>query len=324
MASTRRLAAILAADIVGYSRLMGADEEGAHGAVTALRREVIAPAIDKNHGRIVKSTGDDFLSDFASVVDAVRCVVEMQAVVTVRNGALTSERRIEYRIGINIGEQAIARDPRYGPALASAAYCCYRLLLDGRSEDREVDRLKGAGFARQALEVAGDDPGVLVHAALALAWFGEDIGAMLALVDRALTLNPNYARGWQISGVLRSWAGEPDIAIEHVETALRLSPRARVGTSFLTIGLAHFVKGRFDAAVPKLLVAIQQDPGLPAPYYCLAACYAHMGRLDAAREVVTRLRVSGAILMESGSTLRNAEHRELLLSGLRLAAGEPE
>jgi len=219
-------------------------------------------------------------------------------------------------------ERAIARDPRYGPALALAAYCCYRLLLDGRSEDREVDRLKGAGFARQALEVAGDDPVVLVHAALALAWFGEDIGAMLALVDRALTLNPNYARGWQINGVLRSWAGEPDIAIEHVETALRLSPRARVGTSFLTMGMAHFVNGRFDAAVPKLLVAIQEDPSLPAPYCWLAACYAHMGRLDAAREIVTRLRASGAIVMGSGSTLRNSEHRELLLSGLRLAMGE--
>src|SRR6516164_9554038 len=219
-------------------------------------------------------------------------------------------------------ERAIARDPRYGPALALAAYCCYRLLLDGRSEDREVDRLKGAGFARQALEVAGDDPVVLVHAALALAWFGEDIGAMLALVDRALTLNPNYARGWQINGVLRSWAGEPDIAIEHVETALRLSPRARVGTSFLTMGMAHFVNGRFDAAVPKLLVAIQEDPSLPAPYCWLAACYAHMGRLDAAREIVTRLRASGAIVMGSGSTLRNWEHRELFLTGMRLAMGE--
>jgi predicted TPR repeat methyltransferase len=76
--------------------------------------------------------------------------------------------------------------------------------------------------------VAGDDPGVLANAAFTLAYFGEDIGAMMALVDRALPLNPNYARGWFISGALRNWAGQPDIAIEHAEAALRLSPRARI------------------------------------------------------------------------------------------------
>ena len=95
-------------------------------------------------------------------------------------------------------EQAIARDPRYGPALAWAAICCFRQVLDGRSEDREADALKGIDFARRALEVAGDDPGILANAALVLAYFGENIGAMIALVDRALALNPNYARGWYI------------------------------------------------------------------------------------------------------------------------------
>jgi hypothetical protein len=72
--------------------------------------------------------------------------------------------------------------------------------------------------------VAGDDPVILANVALALAGFGEDIGAMMALVDRALTLNPSFARGWSISGTLRNWAGQPDKAIEHVETSLRLSP----------------------------------------------------------------------------------------------------
>ena len=68
---------------------------------------------------------------------------------------------------------------------------------------------------------------------------GEDIGAMMALVDRALALNPNFARGWNISGILRYWAGQLDIAIEHAEASLRLSPRARVGTSLQVIGTAH-------------------------------------------------------------------------------------
>ena len=146
---------------------------------------------------------------------------------------------------------------------------------------------------------------------------------MMGLVDRALALNPNFARGWHISGVLRLWAGQPDIAIEHLEAALRLSPRARVGHSLNVIGLAHFVRRRFDQAVPKLLLAIQQDPHQPQPYRVLAACYAHMGRLDDAREIVGRLRAINPVVIPDLSFLRNAEHRELLLSGLRLAmAGE--
>jgi tetratricopeptide (TPR) repeat protein len=99
------------------------------------------------------------------------------------------------REALRLTEQAIARDPRCGPALAWAAFCCARLCLDGRSEDPEADALKGADFARRALEEAGDDPSILANAAVALAAFGEDIGAMMASVDRALGLNPNFARG---------------------------------------------------------------------------------------------------------------------------------
>ncbi|HZZ21403.1 MAG TPA: tetratricopeptide repeat protein, partial [Roseiarcus sp.] len=139
---------------------------------------------------------------------------------------------------------------------------------------------------------------------------------MMAMVDRALTLNPSFARGWHISGTLRLWAGQPDLAIEHVEASLRLSPRARVGMAFSVIGVAHFASRRFDEAVPKLLLAIQEDPSYPPPYRSLAACYAHMGRLDDAREVVKRLR---AIVLNDASVLRNDEYRELYLSGLRLA-----
>jgi hypothetical protein len=108
------------------------------------------------------------------------------------------------------------------------------------ANDPVADRLKGVDFARRALEVAGDDPGVLPDSALTLAYFGEDMGAMVAMVDRALALNPNYARGWHMSGSLRMWAGEPDTAIKHLEASMRLSPRARVGTSVAVIGAAHF------------------------------------------------------------------------------------
>jgi adenylate cyclase len=581
----RRLAAILAADVAGYSRLMGADEEGTHERLKAHFRQLIDPKIKEHRGRIVKNTGDGLLAEFPSVVDAVRCAAEIQHGMIDRNADIPEDKRISFRIGINLGdvivepedifgdgvniaarlealaepggicisrtvrdhigerlpysfedmgeqsvkniarpvhayriwfdregkasptgtlgavpksplaqpdkpsiavlpfanisgdpeqeyfvdgmveeiitalsrirwlfviarnssftykgqavdvkqvgrelgvryvlegsvrkagnrvritaqlidtatgthlwadrfdgsredvfdlqdkvassvagviepalqtaetvrsagrptndltaydlylrayamllssarqipealrlmEQAIARDPHYGPALAYAAICCFRQVQDGRSEDPAADRLKGADFARRALEVAGDDPGILANAAYALASFGEDIGAMMALVDRALALNPNYARGWLIKGFLCLLAGEPEAAIAHVETSLRLSPRARTGLASYIIGAAHFISGRFEAAVPKLVLTIQEDPSFPHPYRYLAACYAHLGRIDEAREIVKRLRAITSVVIPDANPLRNPEHRELFLSGLRLAAGE--
>src|SRR5262249_55877496 len=198
----------------------------------------------------------------------------------------------------------------------------YRLLLDGRSDDPAVDRLKGADFAQRALKIAADDPEVIVNAALALSYFGEDIDAMIALVDRALALNPNFARGWHVGGILRLFAGHPDLAIEHAETALRLSPRARVGTSLSLIGQAHFLARRFDEAVPKLLLAIQDDPTFPAPSRYLAACYAHMGRLAEGREVARPPGPSGAVVMPDPANRGNAEQGELSLSGCGRGTGE--
>jgi TolB-like protein len=455
----RRLAAILAADVAGYSRLIEANEEGTLGRLKALRAELIDPKIAGHRGRIVKTTGDGLLVEFASVVDALRCAAEVQVAMANSNAPLPPDRRIEFRIGVNVGdivvedgdifgdgvnvaarleglaepggicvsarvqedaagrldlafqdmgeqslkniarpvrayrvvtaagaasarvrpglalpdkpsiavlpfanmcgdpeqeyfvdgmveeiitalsrirwlfvlarnssftykghtvdvkqvgrelgvryvlegsvrkggnrvritgqlidtttgahlwadrfdgsledvfelqdkvassvagviepalqaaetarsagrpaadltaydlylrafalvvpsnrqapdalrllEQAIARDPHYGPALALAAVCCSVLVSDGRSEDPNVDRAKGLDFARRALEAAGDDPGVLVNIAVSSSYFGEDIGAMTALVDRALALNPSSARAWRISGTLR-------------------------------------------------------------------------------------------------------------------------
>ena len=91
-------------------------------------------------------------------------------------------------------EQAIERDPHYGPALAGAAICCYRLCHDGLTIDPEADAGRGADFARRALRVAGDDPVTLANAAVSLAYFGGDIGAATETVDHALVLNPSFAR----------------------------------------------------------------------------------------------------------------------------------
>src|SRR6201997_1751362 len=104
MAATRRLAAILAADVAGYSRLMGADEEGTHERLKAHRRQLIDPKITEHHGRIVKTTGDGLLAEFASVVDAMRCAAEVQRGMIDREPEVADEQRIRLRIGINLGD----------------------------------------------------------------------------------------------------------------------------------------------------------------------------------------------------------------------------
>src|SRR6516164_5593743 len=117
----RRLTAILAADIAGYSRLMGVDEEGTLAALKTLRRELADPKIKEHRGRIVKTTGDGLLLEFASVVDAVRCAVEVQREMAERNAEVPPDRRIELRMGINVGD--IIRDGRdiYGDGVNVAA-----------------------------------------------------------------------------------------------------------------------------------------------------------------------------------------------------------
>ncbi len=104
MAETRKIAAILVADVVGYSRLAGADEEGTLARLRALRSDLIDPAIAAHHGRVVKRTGDGSLVEFRSVVDAVRCAIEVQTGMVERNAGLPPERRIEFRVGVHLGD----------------------------------------------------------------------------------------------------------------------------------------------------------------------------------------------------------------------------
>jgi len=579
MSQTRRLAAILAADVAGYSRLMGADEEGTLERLKALRRELVDPKIAERHGRIVKTTGDGLLVEFASVVDAVRCAVAVQQAMPERNTGVGAESRIEFRIGINLGdvivegddiygdgvniaariealadpggvfvsntvhdqvrdrlpftfedldeqqvkniarpvrvyrvrdtdksasapaptvlplpdkpsiavlpfanisgdpeqeyfadgmveeiitalsrvrwlfviarnssftykghavgvnqigrelgvryvlegsvrkagnrvritaqlveaesgaqlwadrfegsledvfqlqddvavsvagviepalqaaearrsakrptrdltaydlflralavgssrskagitraldfsEQAIGRDPHYGSALGYAASCRVVMDVNGWTEELGQNRRAAIGCAERALESAGDDPVTLVLAAHALAYFGENFDAVIGLVDRALAFNPSFARGWLMSARIRIWAGQLDLAIAHAGRAIRLSPRDRPGDHLFLVGLAHFLSRRFEDAMPKLIAAVQHLPNAPEYHRALASCYAHMGRLEEARSVIERLRTISPIVVPELNQFRNAEHRELFLSGLRLAAGE--
>ena len=199
------------------------------------------------------------------------------------------------------------------------------LVSDGAAQDRDANRQKGIGFARRALAVAGNDPGVLADAAFALACFGEDIVAMTALVDRALIFNPNYARGWHASSFLRLWAGQTDLAIEHAGKARRLSPRAQASNASWAIGAALFFSRRFEEAIPRLCVAVEERPIFATPYRILAACYAHMGLLDEARATIARLRaITPEVMVNYPLPFRDPGHRELYFSGLRRAMGEME
>jgi adenylate cyclase len=121
MASVRRLTAILAADVAGYSRLMGSDEEGTHERLKAHLGELINPKIGEHRGRIVKNTGDGLLAEFASVVDAVRCAVEIQRGMAEREPEVPEERRIRFRIGINLGDVIAEEHDIFGDGVNVAA-----------------------------------------------------------------------------------------------------------------------------------------------------------------------------------------------------------
>jgi adenylate cyclase len=121
MPPVRRLTAILAAEVAGYSRLMGTDEEGTHERLKGHLGELINPKIAEHRGRIVKNTGDGFLAEFASVVDAVRCAVEVQREMAERNAGTPAEKRIEFRAGINLGDVIAERDDIFGDGVNVAA-----------------------------------------------------------------------------------------------------------------------------------------------------------------------------------------------------------
>jgi adenylate cyclase len=121
MATTRRLAAILAADVAGYSRLMGADEEGTHARLRAHFAELVHPKILEHRGRVVKNTGDGLLAEFASVVDAVRCAAGVQEGMSDRNSPIPTDERIEFRVGVNLGDVIAEGDDIFGDGVNIAA-----------------------------------------------------------------------------------------------------------------------------------------------------------------------------------------------------------
>ena len=161
----RRLAAILAGDIAGYSRLMGVDEEGTLRQLKAHRKELVDPKITEHRGRIVKTTGDGMLVEFVSVVDAVRCAVDIQRGMAERNADVPSERRIEFRIGINVGDIISDDNDIYGDgvnvaarleALAEPGGIMVSRNVHDQVRDKLELRLRGHGRADRQEHCASD------------------------------------------------------------------------------------------------------------------------------------------------------------------------
>jgi tetratricopeptide (TPR) repeat protein len=235
-----------------------------------------------------------------------------------------SRERERLNLARDLLGDAIERDSHYGAALAWAAAVRTQLDINGWAEHREACGHEAIDLARRAVQAAPDDPETLGVASLTLGYsHGENIDAAMTMIERSLTLSPSRAHSWLISGWIRLWAGQPESAIEHLNASLRLNPRGVRAMHTLGVGIAHFLNRRFADALPMLHASNQELPKFGKTYRFLAATYAHLGRLDQAQDMIERLRaVSPALVARDAAHWRNPEHRELLLSGLRLAMGE--
>src|SRR5262249_44889634 len=231
----------------------------------------------------------------------------LRALAPIRSGERGKE---PYLQSLDLARKAIKLDPRYGSALAFAAFCHRVLHVAGWTDDPAADRREGIDLARRALTVSGNNPEVLGLAARVLAYFGEDLAAAISLMDRALELNPSFALGWQWSGWLRLWAGQPGLGILHFETSLRLNPLQGRADYYLGRVMGQFFSRRFEHAAATLLLSLQESPNWVPTYRFLASCYAHMGRLDEAREIVGRLRTLTTDVAPSATHWRNLDQRK--------------
>ena len=215
--------------------------------------------------------------------------------------------------------QALKLDPHYGPALAMAAHCHASIFINGWADDPERSRTEGIRFSRAALEVAADEPLVLANSAYVLAFFGQEISASLLMMERALRLNPSFARGYMRSGWLKLWAGQPDDAIKDFETFSRLSPRESRAGVFFGTGVAHFFARRLSQASEMLLLSLEATPSWAPIYRFLAACYSHMGEHAKAVRTIERLRAITSVIVPDAGHWRNPEDRKFFLDGVQAA-----
>jgi tetratricopeptide (TPR) repeat protein len=224
------------------------------------------------------------------------------------------------RRALELAKLALDLDPNYGSALAVAARCNSNIYVSGWTNDLDATRKAGIELARRGLRVAGDDSFTIANAAITLALLGEDIVTAVSLVDNSLQLNPNFALGWHLSAQLRLWAGQYDLAIEHIEKSIRLNPRGNRSNPNLLIGMGHFFARRTEKAAEMFGLSLQENSEWPPTLRFMASCLAHMGRLKEAQEMVKRLPAITAVVIPTAEHWRVREDREYYLDGLRLAA----
>ena len=218
-------------------------------------------------------------------------------------------------------EKAIARDPEYALALASASFCRSLLLPMGFSDDPDADRRGALDFAQRALRYGGDDPQVLAWVSAAIVHAGGDVAAPDAMMDRALKRNPGSSFAWYFSGWLNMYSGRHVTAIEHFETSLRLDPRTPDRANILN-GMAWALVGlhRFEAAIAPHREAAQLLPDHEGPRIGLVVSYAHLGRIAEAQALLRT--VPAATVETMISAFRDADLIALTRSGVALAQAD--
>lgn len=224
--------------------------------------------------------------------------------------------------------QAIERDREFASAYGMAAWCHFWRKVNGWTADRPREIAEGIRLARLAVEFGRDDAVALTRGGHALAHLANDLDGGIALLDRAVLLNPNLASAWFLGGFLRALHGEPDAAVEHLKHAIRLSPldpelfRMQAG-----MALAHFFAGRFDAAAAWGEKALGSLPDFLAAVCVVAASHALAGRTDKARQTLERVRTLDASLhvanLKEWLPIHRPDDLARLAEGLRLA-GLPE
>ena len=225
---------------------------------------------------------------------------------------------------LDLATRAITLDPGFGPALTLAATCHRLIVLYQWSDDLEGHRRLGVELAHRALKAAGDDADVLALVASCVDFLEGDHGAAVALLERALTLNPGCAVAWLHSGIMRVRAGETDAAIENLRTALRLNPLGPQQPHTIGfIGRALFQQGRFSEAVPLLKEHAQHVDAAMAPAF-LAAAYGHLAQASEARAALARYRALSPQTLDALAVnwLRDPAQRKLFLDGIALAEGK--
>ena len=224
--------------------------------------------------------------------------------------------------------KAIALDPEFASAHAMAAWChCWR-KINGWMIDQPREFAEGIRLARLAVELGKDDAVALTRAGHTLAHLAGDVDGAVALLDKALMLNPNLAAAWFLGGFLRAERGDPEAAIEFFTRAMRFSPldpemfRMQAG-----MAMSHLFAGRFDLALSWAEQSFQQLPSFVFVVLIIAACHALTGRMDQARDAADHLRKLDPAFciskLDAWIPIRRPEHRASLANGLRLA-GLPE